>query len=750
MQSLAPAANLLASVTSSSLKSVSLDLAPDSQEGFEAHEIPGTVTVFHTDIELVLAVSDFLAVVSSDSDSTALDAARVPAVARPFNTLPLYLSSTGRAAPTIERLGRDTKCTIFLTTRETSAKDLEAVSNTAAALRAIGITARAYSVPRAHANVSDWLLAAGADRVILALSAAADRTVKKNTEKVLSGGYIPLGKIGANYMCWSNDFSEVQALSTTGYTQAGALMTLAGEEWLRKKFPRRNERGTVVGFDNLAAAGVIRDECARLKVWDRERIRLSGVWKQDGEYVVNSDQAWFVNDGAPVPRTGNRIYAAGKDLDITPDVTPATVDDGRAVLDFLHTFNWASKARRDANARALAGEEGRKDTDPLMVMGALFLMYLCAALPQRPHTFVQADFKSGKSVLLTFAKLMLGGAVFSSSGSSGSGVSSDLLELRASIAAILDESGYDAAHIASLMDFLKLAYDGRKKSLGSSDQKGVQLQIRTICLVAGTIAPNMDAQLVSRMNLLKMSPWPIGTRPPKHPFYTHDDDSENALVSDLGKRMFMRTLQSAQRFERAVELLKAVALGSQIEGRDANTMVPAMGGSFCMLHDQEMTPETAHAWFDRFDMTGAVNRANAMSTSDEIKTFISTTNVKTDAAGDHTMPIAELWHRAACDTPRGRWRQSLGMHGMRIDKHEDGTYTLGLAHRSRGLEDLFSTSKWAKVDLESLVKRLDFCSATFQKGSMASGSETYYTVPWSMPTDDNGNELKPTPFAQAN
>ncbi|RYF36761.1 MAG: hypothetical protein EOO38_27260, partial [Cytophagaceae bacterium] len=91
MQSLAPAANLLASVTSSSLKSVSLDLAPDSQEGFEADEIPGTVTVFHTDIELVLAVSDFLAVVSSDSDSTALDAARVPAVARPFNTLPLYL-----------------------------------------------------------------------------------------------------------------------------------------------------------------------------------------------------------------------------------------------------------------------------------------------------------------------------------------------------------------------------------------------------------------------------------------------------------------------------------------------------------------------------------------------------------------------------------------------------------------------------------------------------------------------------------
>lgn len=750
MQSLASPANLLASVTSPSLKSVSLDLAPDSQEGFEADEIPGTVTVFHPDIELVLAVSDFLVVVASDSDSTALDAARVPAVARPFNTLPLYLSSTGRAAPTIERLGRDTKCTIFLTTRETSVKDLEAVLDTAAALRAVGVTARSYSVPRAHSNVSEWLMAAGADRVILALSAAADRTIKKDTEKVLSGGYIPLGKIGNNYMCWSNDFSEVQALSTTGYTQQGALMTLAGENWLRAKFPRKNERGVVVGFDNIAAAGVIRDECARLKVWDRERIRLSGVWKHGDEYVVNSDQAWFVNDGAPVPRTGTRIYAAGKDLGITPDVAPATVADGHAVLDYMHTFNFEKKALRDSIGQAFPDESTRRDTDPLMSMGALFLMYLTAALPQCPHTFIQADPKSGKSVLLTFFKQMLGGAALSSSGSSGAGVSSDLLEMRACIASILDESGFDSAHIATLMDFLKLAYDGKKKNLGSTDQKGVQLQIRTTCLVAGTIAPKMDDQLITRVNLIKMSPWPFGTRPPTHPFFTDGDDSENALVTDLGKRMFMRTLQSAQRFERAVVLLKAVALGSKIEGRDANTMIPAMAGSFCMLHDQEMTPDAAHAWFDRFDMVDAVNRANSMSTSDEIKTFISTTNVWTDAAGQHQMPVAELWHRAACDTPRGRWRQNLGMHGMRIDRHEDGTYTLGLAHRSRGLAELFSTSKWAKVDLESLVKRLDFCSATFQKGSMASGSETYYTVPWTMPVDDNGNELKPTPFAQAN
>ncbi len=749
MQPLASPANLLASVTSSSLKSASLDLTPDSKEGFEADEIPGTVTVFHPDIELVLAVSDFLAVVSSDSDSTALDAARVPAVARPFNTLPLYLSSTGRTAPTIERLGRETKCTIFLTTRETSAKDLEAVSDTAAALRAVGVTARAYSVPRAHANVSDWLLAAGADRVILALSAAADRTVKKDTEKVLSGGYIPLGKIGSNYMCWSNDFSEVQALSTTGYTQQGALMTLAGENWLRAKFPRKNERGVIVGFDNIAAAGVIRDECARLKVWDRERIRLSGVWKHGDEYVVNSDEAWFVNDGAPVPRTGTRIYAAGKDLGITPDVVPATVADGHAVLDYMHTFNFEKKALRDAVGRAFPDEYTRRDTDPLMSMGALFLMFLCAALPQCPHTFIQADPKSGKSVLLTFYKQMLGGAAFSSSGSSGPGVSSALLEIRACIASILDESGFDSAHIATLMDFLKLAYDGKKKNLGSSDQKGVQLQIRTTCLVAGTIAPKMDDQLITRVNLIKMSPWPLGTRPPIHPFFTDGDDSENALVTDLGKRMFMRTLQSAQRFERAVTLLKAVALGSKIEGRDANTMIPAMAGSFCMLHDEEMTPDVAHAWFDRFDMGDAINRANAMSTSDEIKTFIATTNVWTDAAGQHQMPVAELWHRAACDTPRGRWRQNLGMHGMRIDRHENGTYTLGLAHRSRGLAELFSTSRWAKSDLESLVKRLHFCSATFLKGSMASGSETYYTVPWFMPTDDNGNELKPTPLTKA-
>lgn len=735
--SFAPA-NSPASVTDSSLK-ISLGSAPSS--GFEADKEPPTVTTEAPHASLLLGITSFLMVSPTDAESLALDAAEMAAVKRDYENLSLTLSSSGKKPRTIERLGREAKCTIFLTNRETPSKDVQSVTEAVAALRAIGIPARTYSVPSAHPDTSAWLLAAGAERVKLALETAAKRTLGK-AEETLEGGYIPLGYLGGKYIAWSNDFAQVQKIAVSSSTSLAVLMHLANEEWLIKKYPKI-ERGQLVGFDSVKAGSALRNECARLRGFDSGRVRLTGVWKDGDEWICNATSAWRAADGTPVPRIGEYIYASGADLKVTHDTPQATVADAEECLDFLHTFAWDRTKHRDAHGRYSAKPvAGNTDTDPLIVLGVLQNMFLCAGLDRRPHLFVHADTDSGKSVLTKFASLILGKAAHKSGGSSGAGLAQKSHREESHLGLIIEESGHNSSYIESKADYLKLGYDGTKKDLGTTDQAGLEMEIRSLCFMAGVAVPKMDKEVMNRINLLKMSHW-AGDDRPTHRFFTDGEATPNKEVSDLGLRLFSRALKSAPRFDRAIAMLKA-AVG--FKNRAANTLIPCMAGSFVFLRDEEMTLAIAQEWAARFDLTADLERTKEFSVGKDIVRHLQTAEVSTTTGG--MMSLGELIQRAAFDTPKGQWRADLGRkYGLRIDRNTNGTPLLGLSPTATGFKKLMSTTEYHKADLKELILRIDGVSRISTKGSIGGDSEYFHTIPWNLPTDDAGNEIEPTPLA---
>ena len=124
--------------------------------------------------------------------------------------------------------------------------------------------------------------------------------------------------------------------------------------------------------------------------------------------------------------------------------------------------------------------------------------------------------------------------------------------------------------------------------------------------------------------------------------------------------------------------------------------------------------------------------------------YILGTSVDTSASGHRvSMSVTELCLFAAADTDRGAWRQNLGLHGLRVEKIGRKEYALGIASKSQGFKNLMKNSKWAKSDLEMLVKRIEGCSEKKQKGSFASVSETYNTVPMPMLLDKWGKLIEP-------
>jgi hypothetical protein len=720
----APATPTLLGVALPSLDSPDLPAV-----GFEPDFCPATVSIHVPGVEALVETTGFLVVVATKNEAQALERAEIATVAVDLRALPFYLKATRRAPATVERLGHKSGAVIFVLPAKTAHKSVEAVNAAVSILRASGVVARTYTVPRAHTDVCAWLLAAGADRVYSALGAAVERAKGTDNTNTLPGGYIPLAYEQGIYYVWSIDQAEVKQLHESKLEKSSELMSHVGNKYLWNPVNgliQKSDKGVEsINFRKLG--GQIRDACILRGNWRSDRVRPAGVWLDDGELVVNSHNAYRVSDGSPLNRAGKRIYARGRELGVSPDTAVATVEDSQKVLKFLKGFNW--KKRSKTKSGQLTG----KDTDALLLLGTLFISYLCAALPHRPHTFVQADANSGKSVLLKFFRFMLGDAGISFSRSNGNGLRQSMKKAGACIACVLDESGSDSKQIATLLEYLRLAFDGSKMPKGTADHVGVEFEIRTIALVVGVIAPEMDAQDARRFLMHEMSPWE-GAREANE-LYTPKNADSNPIVEQLGRKMFARALSHWPRLVSTIDALQRVV---GVEGGAAETLLPSIAGCYVALHDEDLVDDAAaKAWLDKFDIEDQTARIQKTSVGVEFLDRLSSTIVKTGAAGfGADMSIGTLWDFAYDDTgPRGAWRRELGLHGMKMELDEEGNVRIGIHPTSGGFSRIVSAMKWKGGDAASLIMRIPGFSKETSKGKIGGTSTTYHTIPFEREID---------------
>lgn len=685
-----------------------------SEEGFESEEIPESITIYHKSFSEEFEEASFLSVAATNEEAVSLIKAGTQAVAVNLSTLGLFLKTTKRAPGGIERLGRAAGAVVFVIPAITAPAALAAVNESVSKLKESSVHATAFLMPKNHATTSAWIEEVGAMRVKSALCAAAMRAKGLQQENPMTGGFLPMGYQNGTYYVWSTDQGELKEISEGNLDKASILLSLAGSPHLIEHYLEEDRRGNkFVNFRSVASE--IRQKCVAKGPFKSENTRGAGVWREKDHLIVNTDKAFHAIDGAPVDRVaGKYTYMRARDLGVTPETQIATVEEMQEIHDFLGTFNWSRKS------------------DCTLMFGWICASYVCAALPQRPHIFLHADAKSGKTTMLKFIRFLLGDSVMSFSGQNEAGLRQKMR--KTSIACLLDETGADSSqasdphHLAKLLRFLRMSFDGSRQSKGTAQHTAVDFEIRTMGLVAGVVPPAMDSQEASRFLMIQLNPM-IEYGGANHRLFTSENAEENQVVSDMGQRVFARSLANWTRFRSAMATLSRVASTS---GRANDTLMPAIASSYVALHDKDFAcDDDAKSWLNTFDIADDIERIERVSSGDEFIEKLSSMVVSTSAAGFRAeMSIAELLDRAHDDSGRGPWKQNLGLLGLKLAQIEGGAIELRINTSADGFTKLIANTKWRSGDIDSIIKRIPGASLKKLNDKIGGASCRYLSIPF--------------------
>jgi hypothetical protein len=203
----------------------------------------------------------------------------------------------------------------------------------------------------------------------------------------------PLGVCEGRYAFYPKNLKAVQFLSPHNLMQRATMLSIVGEDYLYKYFPKIDEEtGEEKGYDYNKAGRYFMKQCHQRGTYDPDCMRGIGLWKDKKSMVVNTGAA-LVIDGIPASYDdfkSNFTYAqpGTEKIKLNPI---ATKEDLQLVKDVVYNFNWA------------------KPYHAHLMLGALVQAPIAAALRWRAHVWIIGAQGSGKSFFQSsFVRKLLG------------------------------------------------------------------------------------------------------------------------------------------------------------------------------------------------------------------------------------------------------------------------------------------------------------------------------------------------------
>lgn len=116
---------------------------------------------------------------------------------------------------------------------------------------------------------------------------------------------------------------------------------------------------------------------------ERDRIRGSGIWEDNGKVIINAGQHAYIDGKRADLHTiqTKNVYVASSDF-LEPRDNPLTSSEAIKLKDICNSLSWANK---------LSGD---------LLAGWLVVAPVCTALEWRPHVWITGEAGSGKSTVL--------------------------------------------------------------------------------------------------------------------------------------------------------------------------------------------------------------------------------------------------------------------------------------------------------------------------------------------------------------
>lgn len=422
---------------------------------------------------------------------------------------------------------------------------------------------------------------------------------------------MPLGK-SKDVFWFLNTLGEVhdlQANAGKGHIDAlfagrPAYLNWAWPRWSMPK--NKNQRPMVTNWEAETARQDLFAACAYKGTFELEdRVRGRGAWRDvDGGLIYHAgDAVWIDGVWRPPGEHGDFIYPGrpkigrpGAKYEAAGEGSP-----GDILLQALQSWNW-----------------DRGELDARLALGWLMTALVGGALAQRPVVYVVGTEGAGKSTLQALLRLVMNGALVSTSNTTQAGIYQKVRQ--DSVAVMVDEleAKEDTRTTDKILELARIAYSGDKMQRGGKDGVGQEFAVMSSFLFSSIALPAMDAQDASRMAVLLVRERradasvdvlkDLGLREGK---------AAKALGRDLLRRMFKwcELVDGHSRWDVLRDAMRETLKACGHEDRSADTFGALAAGCHVALYDEMPTTVELEQW-------GAWLRADQLSeTSSREKTW---------------------------------------------------------------------------------------------------------------------------------
>ncbi len=388
----------------------------------------------------------------------------------------------------------------------------------------------------------------------------------------------PLGVHGQIH--WYLDvLGQLRGLKPNDHGRTG-ILALFGyrNDFLYETWPRKNDQGTVVGWNTGRASEVLMAACAAKGVWDPiQRVRGCGAWVGgDGGLILHAGDALIVaGQTRPTGALDGLVYPSAP-----PGPRPLTDPPGSGRI---AAGQDGPAARLEALFRAWNWAQG--PCAARLLLGWMCTSILGGALAYRPVIWLSGERGTGKTTVMTVAGDVLGD-VISSSDASAAGIWQRVGHASVPIAIDEMEPDADPRHAQAVIKLARQAASGGLVLRGGQDHHGAEFLARSCFLFSSILVPPLtpaDRSRIAVLDLLSLD----GVRPPA--LVPH---AARELGAGLRRRLVDRWGDWPGRLETWQQAVVAVGHG----GRGADAWGTLLAAADLALHEDPPDADTLAEW----------------------------------------------------------------------------------------------------------------------------------------------------------
>lgn len=390
----------------------------------------------------------------------------------------------------------------------------------------------------------------------------------------------PLGHDRGTFYFFPKATGQIMEYTATALAQPANLYAMADRDFWDGHYNHDGKTSSRQIAD-FAAADLMR-ECRKKGIFNPDKSRGVGVWKDGKDLVVNTGEEVIVVGGGrfkPQDYEGKAVYEAGPLVyDLTAE--PLRNKEAAEIRDIARRFNWRQSIMGD------------------LLAGFMVLAPIGGVLKWRPHVVVTGEKGAGKSTLLdNCIKVLIGEpGIFLDGGTTEAGMRKELG--LGSQPVVMDEGESETKKTRESME--GIFFLARRSSSGSKSATAFgRVNVRS-CFCIAAINPRIvqgpDKDRWSTLELMK------DTREGREERWQELElDIRRVITEDASKRLLARTVENLPTLLSNIDVFRVAASRALGDARAGDQIGPLIAGAFSLTSTKKVDEAFAADWIAKQD-----------------------------------------------------------------------------------------------------------------------------------------------------